>query len=97
MDRALYGTSEIVCIGAVYRNSNGQWLGGHLKNIGVCYVLQVELWGTLHGLALVWNLGSHHVIREINSPIAIQVLNKVLNNEVISVNTNSSLILAINI
>lgn len=86
-------SSKTAYAGALDRDNNGQWLQGHLMNINVCSILQAELWGTLDGLVLAQNLGSRHVILEMDSALTIQVLNKVLNNKVIPVNANSNLIL----
>lgn len=90
-------SSDITCARVLGKDSNGQWLGGQLRNIRVCSILQAKFWGALDGLKLAWNLGSHHVILKLDNTLAVQILNKVLNNDVISVNANSNLILAIKI
>ncbi|KAE8712026.1 hypothetical protein F3Y22_tig00110264pilonHSYRG00044 [Hibiscus syriacus] len=51
----------------VVRDSEGRWIGGFAKVIGVCSALEAEIRGVLQGLALAWDLGLRSVILEIDS------------------------------
>lgn len=52
-------------------------------------------WG-LDGLKLAWNLSARHVVLEIDSAFAVQILKRILNNETILINVNFNFILTLN-
>jgi hypothetical protein len=43
--------------GGLFRNSDGQWLGGFLRNLGRCNAYIVELCGVYDGFCLARNKG----------------------------------------
>ncbi|KAL4384344.1 hypothetical protein GQ457_15G013900 [Hibiscus cannabinus] len=46
------------CIGGVFKNETGTFLGGFSKHIGIMDILQAELWGIYEGLQLVGIMAS---------------------------------------
>lgn len=47
--------------GGLIRNNEGGFLGGFVKNLGVCSVIMAELWGVCEGL-LLWECGPSRLI-----------------------------------
>ncbi|XP_039011696.1 uncharacterized protein LOC120140781 [Hibiscus syriacus] len=66
-------TGHASCAG-VARNDNGDWCFGFNKFIGICSILDVELWAAYYGLRLAWAAGYHHIILELDSMSAIRVI-----------------------
>ncbi|KAL8159786.1 hypothetical protein V2J09_001323 [Rumex salicifolius] len=62
--------------GGVIRNDEGRWMGGFVKNIGVCSVPCAELWGIFHRLELAWESGCKLVVVESDSSTAIAFMNR---------------------
>ncbi|KAL8151867.1 hypothetical protein V2J09_021675 [Rumex salicifolius] len=62
--------------GGVIRNDEGRWMGGFVKNIGVCSVPCAELWDIYHGLELAWESGCKFVIVESDSSTTITFMNR---------------------
>lgn len=60
----------------VIRDSDGQWVGGFVHNIGHCTVPKAELWGILGGLSLAWDRGFRKVILESDSQLVVNMLSK---------------------
>ncbi|KAK7244944.1 hypothetical protein RIF29_39773 [Crotalaria pallida] len=57
-DGACRGDSHEIGCGGVLRGSNGQWIRGYSKYLGVSSSpLIAELWGVLEGMQLAWDLG----------------------------------------
>ncbi|KAK8637543.1 hypothetical protein V6N13_064960 [Hibiscus sabdariffa] len=49
-DRARHERDDHATFGRVLRDSNGRWIAGYAKYIGVCLLLESELWGVYLGL-----------------------------------------------
>ncbi|KAK9019067.1 hypothetical protein V6N11_034106 [Hibiscus sabdariffa] len=62
--------------GGVARNSAEDWCFGFAKFIGVCSVLDVEVWGAYLGLSLAWEKGFQLVILELDSVAIAGVVRK---------------------
>ncbi|MCH81217.1 F-box/LRR-repeat protein [Trifolium medium] len=59
---------------AFIRESQGKWLGGFAKCVGLCSVFVAELWGVLEGLRCVRRLGFSNVEVNIDSTLVVQVM-----------------------
>ncbi|GMJ09108.1 hypothetical protein like AT5G42905 [Hibiscus trionum] len=55
--------SQASC-GGVLCDHASYWLRGFLRFIGRCSVIEVELWGILSRLLVVWELGYTYVVIE---------------------------------
>ncbi|KAL8170236.1 hypothetical protein V2J09_022040 [Rumex salicifolius] len=75
-DGAKESSMGVATAGGVIRDDSGVWLGGFVKNIGVCSVVAAELWGLYHGLELAWDLGYRKVVLESDSAVAIGMLTR---------------------
>ncbi|KAL4274732.1 hypothetical protein AHAS_Ahas20G0036600 [Arachis hypogaea] len=53
--------------GGLIRTNTGEWVGGFWANVGSCGVFQEELWGVIHGIRTVWELGMRRMIIEMDS------------------------------
>ncbi|KAE8693055.1 hypothetical protein F3Y22_tig00110819pilonHSYRG00250 [Hibiscus syriacus] len=62
--------------GGVLRSSNGDWLVGFSKVIGICSIVEAELWGIYEGLSHAWNRGERQVMVEADSVEVIQMLQR---------------------
>ncbi|KAE8696076.1 hypothetical protein F3Y22_tig00110676pilonHSYRG00016 [Hibiscus syriacus] len=60
--------------GRAIRDSNGNWLIGFAKAVGICSVLEAELWGEFEGLLHAWRLGKRQAILETDSADAYRLL-----------------------
>lgn len=60
----------------VCRDHEGAWMGGFVHNVGLCSVPMAELWGIVSGLQFAWDQGFRRVCLETNSNLAIQLLDK---------------------
>lgn len=49
-DGVSHGNPGLATAGEVLRNSEGEWCGGFMLNIGRCSAPLVELWGVYYGL-----------------------------------------------
>ncbi|KAE8730895.1 hypothetical protein F3Y22_tig00002847pilonHSYRG00096 [Hibiscus syriacus] len=56
VDAALPNLTKAGSVGGVFRDSEGNWLYGFHKSIGITDVLQAEPWGLLVGLDLAHSL-----------------------------------------
>ncbi|KAE8684745.1 hypothetical protein F3Y22_tig00111105pilonHSYRG00339 [Hibiscus syriacus] len=60
------GSTKVNCglasCGGVVRNSEGEWLVGFKKFLGMCSILEAEFWGIYVGLLCAWNIGLRKVI-----------------------------------
>ncbi|KAK8479556.1 hypothetical protein V6N12_064054 [Hibiscus sabdariffa] len=48
--------TRVSSCGGVIRDSHGYWMMGFTKNLGMCSVLDAELWGIYEGLLCAWVL-----------------------------------------
>ncbi|KAK8518326.1 hypothetical protein V6N12_017477 [Hibiscus sabdariffa] len=59
-------------------SDQGRWIIGFLKGIGVCSVLDVELWGIYEGLLTAWSVGTRNLVVEVDSLEVIRVVQQSL-------------------
>ncbi|KAE8719829.1 hypothetical protein F3Y22_tig00109925pilonHSYRG00012 [Hibiscus syriacus] len=52
--------SGFASCGGVLRSSNGGWMFGFSKAIGICSIVEAELWGIHEGFSHAWNLGERN-------------------------------------
>ncbi|KAL4336249.1 hypothetical protein GQ457_07G029660 [Hibiscus cannabinus] len=66
-DGARHATSGMASCGGVLRDHLGEWILGFSKFIGVCSVIDAELWGVLVGLESAWSRGFRRIVIETDS------------------------------
>ncbi|KAL4280940.1 hypothetical protein GQ457_03G011290 [Hibiscus cannabinus] len=66
--------SGLTACGGVGRDSEGNWCFGFSRALGLCSVLEAELWGVYEGLATAWSLGYTRVIMEMDCRDAYEML-----------------------
>ncbi|KAK9019781.1 hypothetical protein V6N11_054289 [Hibiscus sabdariffa] len=69
------------CRGLI-RDPVGEWVLGYAKAIGVCLVVDAELWGIYIGLAYAWDLHIRRVIVETDCLEALRLLKVGSNGQV---------------
>ncbi|KAH1067419.1 hypothetical protein J1N35_032406 [Gossypium stocksii] len=57
VDGAVITTIGVASAGGLVRDSNGNWICGFNRLIGICSPLQAELWGVLDVLRVAWQKG----------------------------------------
>ncbi|GLU14821.1 hypothetical protein SLE2022_313680 [Rubroshorea leprosula] len=62
--------------GGLIRDTIGRWISGFIVNIGSASVLLAELWGLREGLRLCRALNLTHVVAEMDSMIAVRLINE---------------------
>ncbi|GAU31911.1 hypothetical protein TSUD_270960 [Trifolium subterraneum] len=60
--------------GGIVRGSEGEWIGGFAKCVGMCNAFIAEMWGVLEGLRYVRRLGFRKVELNIDSAAVVQVI-----------------------
>ncbi|KAE8689105.1 hypothetical protein F3Y22_tig00110943pilonHSYRG00004 [Hibiscus syriacus] len=60
--------------GGVIRSSDGSWILGFGKLLGICSIIEAELWGIHEGLSHAWNLGERQIMVEADSLEVIRML-----------------------
>ncbi|KAE8680042.1 hypothetical protein F3Y22_tig00111392pilonHSYRG00178 [Hibiscus syriacus] len=60
--------------GGVIRSSNGGWILGFSKVLGICSIVEAELWGIHEGLSHAWNLGERQIMVEADNLEVIRML-----------------------
>ncbi|KAK9037387.1 hypothetical protein V6N11_022298 [Hibiscus sabdariffa] len=69
------GCYDAVVVGyTTHRNEHGNWMVGFDKFIGICSILEAELWGAYIGLSCAWDAGFRQVILEMDSMQAVDIL-----------------------
>jgi ribonuclease HI len=71
-----YKVNQIAGCGGVIRGSQGEWLGGFAKGIGLCSAFIAELWGVFEGLKLAYMLGFKNVELEVDSDAVVGVIKR---------------------
>ncbi|KAL4334884.1 hypothetical protein GQ457_07G032640 [Hibiscus cannabinus] len=66
--------SGLTACGGVGRDSKGNWCFEFSRALGLCSVLEAELWGVYDGLATAWSLGYTRVIMEMDCRDAYEML-----------------------
>ncbi|KAL4367798.1 hypothetical protein GQ457_05G016360 [Hibiscus cannabinus] len=67
-------TSGLASCGGVGRDFSGTWCFGFSRDLGLCSVLEAELWGVYEGLTTAWSLGYPRVIVEMDCRDAYDML-----------------------
>lgn len=62
--------------GGLIRDEKRSWFGGFSFNMGLCSVLEIELWAIFKGLELAWSFSLPIVIVEFDCELAIKVLDR---------------------
>ncbi|KAI5665079.1 hypothetical protein M9H77_24402 [Catharanthus roseus] len=65
----------------VIRNHKGDWVGGYSRNIGVANNIPVELWELRDGLQQAANLNTEMLDVEVDSQVAIDLINSIDPND----------------
>ncbi|KAK8548099.1 hypothetical protein V6N12_061021 [Hibiscus sabdariffa] len=60
--------------GGVLRDADRRWIMGYTKRLGVCSVLDSELWGLFEGLLSAWSLHIRYLLVETNSLEAYRII-----------------------
>ena len=66
-DGSWKGSSTLAGCGGLLRDSDGRWIKGYFKKIGMCDAYHVEMWGMYLGLDLAWRENTTHLIVENDS------------------------------
>ncbi|MBA0576181.1 hypothetical protein Golob_000009, partial [Gossypium lobatum] len=75
--------SGFVMIGGVLRDRYGGWIVGYNRSVGICSVLDFELWGILEGLTIAMDRGFDRVLIVSDSHEAVQAIQGVLQRDFI--------------
>ncbi|KAL4285172.1 hypothetical protein GQ457_16G011850 [Hibiscus cannabinus] len=67
--------SESVLQRAVH-NEEETWLTGFSRKLGICSILEVELWGLYEGLVTVWSIGIRFLLIELDCLEAVNLIAK---------------------
>ncbi|KAL4289737.1 hypothetical protein GQ457_14G014320 [Hibiscus cannabinus] len=60
--------------GGVIRSNDGRWVQGVAKFIGICSVLEAELWGAFTILHAAWGLGITRIVIELDCLEAVRMI-----------------------
>ncbi|KAK8487554.1 hypothetical protein V6N11_066540 [Hibiscus sabdariffa] len=66
-DGAVVPGSEDAMCGGVVRDAAGHWSIGFNRRIGICSILESELWGVYEGLKTTWSLEIDQLLVEVDS------------------------------
>ena len=83
--------NNVMACGGVLRDEAGRFLKVFSCKLGICSVVEVELWGVWHGLNVTWNLGYHRAILEVDS----QAVTKLISLQILDFHPLSQLMLNI--
>ena len=72
-DGSVCASGQAPC-GGLLRDAMGRVLGGFVTNLGICPVTIAELWGIYYALHLAWENGFRHLILEVDSMSALQLV-----------------------
>jgi ribonuclease HI len=61
--------------GGLLHNSNGQWICGFSRHIGMCSAYLAELWGVIDGLRLAHDRGIAKLKVQVDPRVVVQTLN----------------------
>ncbi|KAL4388752.1 hypothetical protein GQ457_09G005630 [Hibiscus cannabinus] len=75
-DGAVVPSSGFSSCGGVIRNEFGGWLIGFSRKLGICSVIEAELWGIYEGLLVAWSLGLNRIIVEVDSADVINLIHQ---------------------
>lgn len=60
--------------GGVWWYCAGNWICSFAKYVGLCTVLEVELWGIMEGLCLCWDRGWRSINSHVDSKVAVTII-----------------------
>jgi ribonuclease HI len=69
-----YKDNQTAGCGGVIRGTQGEWLGGFAKHVGLCSAFMAELWGVYEGLRYASRMGFMKVELNIDSEAVVQVI-----------------------
>ncbi|KAK2448079.1 TMV resistance protein N [Trifolium repens] len=69
-----YKDNQTAGCGGVIRGTQGEWLGGFAKHVGLCSAFMAELWGVYEGLRYASRMGFTKVELNIDSEAVVQVI-----------------------
>ncbi|KAL4284696.1 hypothetical protein GQ457_16G012460 [Hibiscus cannabinus] len=75
-DGLVRGEIGLASFGGVIQSDQGSWIVGFSKGIGVCSVLDAELWGIYEGLLTAWSVSIQQLVVEVDSIDAIRVIHQ---------------------
>ena len=78
VDGSMISEMSSIVAGGVVRDHRKTWLIDFALKIGTGFVLEVELWGILEGLKLVWQQGLRKVIIESYSKSTMELLSNIV-------------------
>jgi ribonuclease HI len=70
----VFKDKKVVGCGGVIRGTEGEWLGGFAKCVGLCSAFVVELWGVVEGLQYAYCLGFKQIELNIDSEDVVRVI-----------------------
>ena len=74
-DGALHRNPLRAAAGGLLRNDDeGEWIARFTANVGICSVLQAELWGAIYRLRLAWSMGYRRVILEVDNRLLVDMV-----------------------
>ncbi|KAL4331797.1 hypothetical protein GQ457_07G021730 [Hibiscus cannabinus] len=73
-DGALDSRDGVASCGGLIRDDGGAWIVGFSKRIGICLILEAELWGIYEGLLAAWSIGSQYLLVESECLEAINLI-----------------------
>ncbi|KFK31801.1 hypothetical protein AALP_AA6G160600 [Arabis alpina] len=73
-DGASRGNPGLAAAGGVLRDGDGNWCGGFVLNIGICFAPLAELWGVYYGLYIAWERRITRLEIEVDSAIVVEFL-----------------------
>uniref|UniRef100_A0A199UBV5 Uncharacterized protein n=1 Tax=Manihot esculenta TaxID=3983 RepID=A0A199UBV5_MANES len=77
-DGAWDSTTGIDKAGGVIRNSEGAWLAGYNRLVGVSSIYNAELWAIFDGLTLAWNMNFRRLVVDCDNARLVKLL-KIVN------------------
>ncbi|KAK8985696.1 hypothetical protein V6N11_068940 [Hibiscus sabdariffa] len=66
--------SGLSSCGGVVRDADGKWLIGFTRRIGICTVVEAELWGVYEGLLPAWSIGCVKLIIEVDNAVVVDLI-----------------------
>ncbi|KAF7803451.1 reverse transcriptase [Senna tora] len=80
MDGSFWTHSNMVSCGGVFRDSNGKWLKGFTRKVGIGDSLLAEAWVIKTRLDIAWGLGLKKIVIEADSLSIINMIEKGLDD-----------------
>ncbi|PKI44165.1 hypothetical protein CRG98_035458 [Punica granatum] len=60
--------------GGLLRDSDGRWVHGYVRNVGITTSFSAELWAVRTGLEMAWDLGFRRIILEVDSETVVRLV-----------------------